>query len=110
MAPPVDSDGDGLLDAEDRCPNAAEDVDGFEDGDGCPDPDNDRDGVPDTEDACPLEAEVINGVRDDDGCPDKGQAKVHVDGARIVILEKSFPLLRQVASVLKANPQRNNFV
>ena len=28
-----------------RCASAAEDVDGFEDGDGCPDPDNDGDGI-----------------------------------------------------------------
>ncbi|WP_241759553.1 OmpA family protein [Pyxidicoccus parkwayensis] len=120
LPPPavVDSDGDGLVDTEDRCPNAAEDVDGFEDGDGCPDPDNDRDGVADAVDACPLEAEVINGVKDDDGCPDKGQSQVRVEGSRIVILDKvyfatgkdvilarSHPLLKQVASVLKANPQ-----
>jgi OOP family OmpA-OmpF porin len=115
---PADSDGDGLLDAEDRCPRAPEDVDGFEDGDGCPDPDNDRDGVADAQDACPLEAEVINGTKDEDGCPDKGASRVRVETERIaildkvyfatgrdVILAKSFPLLQQVASVLKANPQ-----
>ncbi|WP_426752651.1 OmpA family protein [Myxococcus sp. Y35] len=115
---PLDTDGDGLLDSEDVCPNAPEDVDGFEDEDGCPDPDNDQDGIPDAADQCPLEAETINGVKDDDGCPDKGKAQVRVEGARIVILDKvyfatgkdvilprSFSLLRQVASTLKANPQ-----
>ncbi|AEI68972.1 adventurous gliding motility protein AgmC [Corallococcus macrosporus] len=116
--PPVDTDGDGLMDPEDRCPDAPEDKDGFQDEDGCPDPDNDRDGIPDAEDTCPNEPETINGVKDEDGCPDKGTVKVLVDGERIVILEKvyfatgkdvilarSFPLLKQVAAVLRANPQ-----
>ncbi|MCE9667574.1 Ig-like domain-containing protein [Myxococcus stipitatus] len=117
-APPVDSDGDGIMDPQDKCPAHAEDKDGFQDEDGCPDPDNDKDGIPDVADKCPLEPEVINGVADDDGCPDKGKVKVQVDGERIVILEKvyfatgkdiilprSFPLLKQVAAVLRANPQ-----
>ena len=48
-----DRDRDGLSDRLDRCPGAAEDVDGHEDDDGCPDPDNDGDGNPDGSDACP---------------------------------------------------------
>ncbi|MFP2957253.1 OmpA family protein [Myxococcus sp. 1LA] len=116
--PPVDTDGDGIIDSEDLCPNAPEDKDGFEDEDGCPDPDNDQDGIPDAVDQCPLEAETINGVKDDDGCPDKGKSQVRVEGERIVILDKvyfatgrdvilarSHNLLRQVASTLKANPR-----
>ncbi|RKH40011.1 hypothetical protein D7Y23_35435 [Corallococcus sp. AB050B] len=116
--PPVDSDGDGLMDPDDKCPNAPEDKDGFQDEDGCPDPDNDKDGIPDTADKCPLEPETINGVEDEDGCPDKGKVKVLVEGERILILEKvyfatnkdvilprSFPILKQVAAVLRANPQ-----
>jgi outer membrane protein OmpA-like peptidoglycan-associated protein len=67
---PVDSDGDGVSDELDRCPATAEDVDGFEDEDGCPEHDNDRDFVPDVADRCPMEAETLNGVDDDDGCPD----------------------------------------
>ncbi|MCY1043439.1 Ig-like domain-containing protein [Corallococcus sp. bb12-1] len=115
---PVDTDGDGLMDPDDKCPNAPEDKDGFQDEDGCPDPDNDRDGIPDTADKCPNEPETINGVDDEDGCPDKGKVKVTVEGERIFILEKvyfatskdiilprSFPLLKQVAAVLRANPQ-----
>jgi hypothetical protein len=35
-APPRDRDGDGIRDAKDRCPNRAEDHDGVEDRDGCP--------------------------------------------------------------------------
>lgn len=34
--PPKDSDGDGILDINDKCPFSPEDFDGFEDGDGCP--------------------------------------------------------------------------
>lgn len=48
-----DPDGDGLRGDVDRCPAAAEDVDGFGDADGCPDTDNDGDGVPDAGDRCP---------------------------------------------------------
>jgi len=65
-----DADHDGIPDATDRCPNQAEDKDGFEDGDGCPDPDNDRDGIPDATDKCPNEAEDKDGFEDGDGCPD----------------------------------------
>ena len=35
--PDVDSDGDGILDKDDRCPKEPEDKDGFQDADGCPD-------------------------------------------------------------------------
>src|SRR6185436_15916504 len=48
-----DQDGDGILDNVDKCPTIAEDKDGFEDDDGCPDADNDQDGVPDATDTCP---------------------------------------------------------
>lgn len=34
----LDRDGDGIPDVADACSTAAEDVDGFEDADGCPDP------------------------------------------------------------------------
>ena len=61
-----DSDGDGLSDPTDNCPEIAEDKDGFEDDDGCPDEDNDKDGVTDRMDRCPLEV----GVVENGGCPD----------------------------------------
>ncbi|MBX3248617.1 MAG: OmpA family protein [Myxococcales bacterium] len=63
---PADTDGDGIPDDRDACPSEAEDLDGFEDADGCPDPDNDGDGVPDADDRCPLEA----GPAENEGCPD----------------------------------------
>jgi hypothetical protein len=70
--PPVDkdTDGDGVVDRLDRCPNELEDKDLFDDSDGCPDPDNDADGIPDATDKCPLEPEDKDGFQDDDGCPD----------------------------------------
>jgi hypothetical protein len=65
-----DQDGDGIEDSDDGCPPMPEDVDGFEDSDGCPDLDNDADGVDDGSDRCPAEAEDRDGTADDDGCPD----------------------------------------
>ncbi len=41
----LDSDGDGIEDRQDKRPFQAEDFDGFQDEDGCPDPDNDGDGL-----------------------------------------------------------------
>ncbi len=65
-----DTDQDGVPDPKDTCPNAAEDTDGFQDTDGCPDPDNDGDGIPDASDECGEEPEIKNGFQDEDGCPD----------------------------------------
>ncbi|MEM9195646.1 MAG: OmpA family protein [Myxococcota bacterium] len=65
-----DTDGDGLLDDVDQCVQEPEDIDSFEDENGCPDPDNDNDGILDSADACPLEPETVNDVEDTDGCPD----------------------------------------
>ena len=65
-----DSDGDGIPDTRDKCPNQKEDLDGFEDEDGCPEADNDRDGVPDERDKCPLRPEDVDKFQDEDGCPD----------------------------------------
>lgn len=66
-----DEDGDGIPDEDDQCREIAEDKDGFEDQDGCPDGDNDNDGVPDSEDKCPKQKEDEDGVDDDDGCPER---------------------------------------
>ncbi len=67
---PSDGDHDGVDDDEDKCPPLAEDPDGFEDADGCPDPDNDNDLIPDIDDLCPA-VEALEGQDDDeDGCTD----------------------------------------
>ncbi|MFP4013168.1 MAG: OmpA family protein [Chitinispirillaceae bacterium] len=65
-----DQDGDGIPDDADLCPNEPEDVDGYEDEDGCPDYDNDEDGIYDEDDQCPDEPEDMDGFQDNDGCPD----------------------------------------
>ena len=65
-----DEDGDGILDADDKCVGTAEDVDGYQDEDGCPDPDNDNDSILDGADKCPIEAEDFDGFEDEDGCAD----------------------------------------
>jgi outer membrane protein OmpA-like peptidoglycan-associated protein len=65
-----DSDGDGVLDRDDRCPHEKEDRDGFQDEDGCIDADNDRDGIPDELDRCRDKPEDHDGFKDEDGCPD----------------------------------------
>ena len=70
-----DTDGDGILDPDDQCPEDPEDPDGFEDEDGCPDLDNDKDGIPDKEDECPDDAEDKDEFEDEDGCPDPDNDK-----------------------------------
>ncbi len=65
----LDSDGDGVADASDRCAGDKEDRDGFQDDDGCADLDNDGDTVPDGEDRCPLQA----GAGSAQGCPNGDQ-------------------------------------
>jgi len=65
-----DADGDGITNAFDLCRHATEDVDGFRDHDGCPDPDDDDDGILDGRDKAPRQPETHNGYRDADGVPD----------------------------------------
>ncbi len=56
----TDTDGDGIYDKDDACPEVA----GIEEFNGCPD--TDGDGIEDSKDACPNEA----GSKEMDGCPD----------------------------------------
>lgn len=60
-----DTDGDGIDDACDLCPNVPENYNGYQDADGCPDPDRDGDGVFDEFDECPD----VPGLKPT-GCPD----------------------------------------
>ncbi len=89
--PPADTDNDGVIDANDKCPTVAglakyagcpipdTDKDGINDEqdkcptvaglsryNGCPIPDTDKDGINDEVDACPTEA----GISANHGCPD----------------------------------------
>ena len=55
-----DTDGDGIYDKNDKCPEVA----GIKEFDGCPDTDND--GIQDAEDACPT----VAGIAEFNGCAD----------------------------------------
>ena len=64
-----DRDGDGVPDDRDECPDLAEDRDGIQDNDGCPEDDADGDGILDAQDACPLIAGVWWNDPKKNGCP-----------------------------------------
>jgi outer membrane protein OmpA-like peptidoglycan-associated protein len=77
-----DPDRDGVHGSTDACPDQAEDLDGYDDADGCPELDNDKDGIADATDKCPAEAEDMDGFEDTDGCPEADNDKDGVaDGA-----------------------------
>jgi outer membrane protein OmpA-like peptidoglycan-associated protein len=77
-----DADGDGIPDDRDNCVNVPEDLDGYEDADGCPeDQDTDGDKIPDSKDQCPAAPEDYDGDMDDDGCPDAAKDR---DGDGII--------------------------
>jgi outer membrane protein OmpA-like peptidoglycan-associated protein len=105
-------------DATDRCPTSAEDRDGYQDDDGCPDLDNDLDGIADAQDRCPLES----GLAANSGClpaaPMPPAAAVQVTERAIELHESIFfarnsdrieqrstPLLDEIANVLKAHSE-----
>jgi outer membrane protein OmpA-like peptidoglycan-associated protein len=113
-APLPDRDGDGIPDAQDACPDRPEDIDGFEDADGCPDIDNDLDRVLDIADKCPNVPETYNGFEDDDGCPDTVPADVdalrgtiegliYADG-ETVVRDSALPGIRKIARTMAAHP------
>ena len=85
-----DSDGDGVANNRDDCPNVPEDRDGFEDGNGCPEDDNDKDQRADAVDKCPTESEDFDGFDDDDGCPELDN-----DGDSFADLDDTCPLDRE---------------
>ncbi len=66
-----DTDGDGIPDEIDACPEEPEDHKDPDPSDGCPAPsDRDGDGIPDQFDKCPDVPEDKDGVDDQDGCPE----------------------------------------
>ncbi|MEZ4470542.1 MAG: OmpA family protein [bacterium] len=93
---PIDTDGDGLVDADDRCPADPEDVDDFQDHDGCPDLDNDGDGVADAQDWCPNES----GIRQWEGCNGVTVA-VPFPFASARPEPEAAPLLAEMAAILR---------
>lgn len=58
---PKDTDGDGITDDKDKCPE----VPGVEKYEGCPVPDTDKDGINDDNDKCPT----VAGLARYQGCP-----------------------------------------
>jgi len=130
-APKDDRDGDTIVDAQDRCPDEPEDLDQFEDEDGCVDRDNDRDGIPDAQEFkggrwtncdrmldngvevdCRNRPEDLDGVADHDGCPDilcldqcqlKLTERVSLD-ARGRFTGEAASVLDAVAATMRAAP------
>ncbi len=106
--PDPDNDKDGVKDFADACVNVA----GVAENRGCPDVDTDGDTVVDRLDNCPKEP----GKPEQGGCMTKQLSKI--ESGRIAILEqvyfklnkadieaRSFPLLDNVASILKDHPE-----
>ena len=81
---PLDTDGDGIIDAEDRCPMVA----GVRENAGCP-ADADGDGIIDAEDKCPT----VAGVKANQGCP------ADTDGDGIIDSEDACPNVAGIASL-----------
>jgi OOP family OmpA-OmpF porin len=94
-----DKDRDGIPDDVDQCPEIPEDVDAFEDADGCPDIDDDDDGVIDKEDACPRVPGVPSADPKKNGCP-----APDADGDGIPDAVDACPHLKGVKS---DDPKRN---
>ncbi len=110
---PSDRDGDGIPDQFDKCPDEPEDKDGIQDQDGCPEVDADQDGIPDTKDACPKEPGQPDPDPKKNGCPKfiklEGSSvrvlqQVHFATGSATIEPDSFPMLGEIAALLKANP------
>lgn len=112
--PPPDKDADGIPDASDKCIDRPEDVDTFEDTDGCPDIDNDADRVLDIADKCEGQLETLNGYTDDDGCPDSVPADVEalrgsIEGllyaeGETAVRASANKFIERIAKVMVAHP------
>ena len=61
VPPPADTDKDGIIDTQDKCPT----VPGLAKYQGCPIPDTDKDGINDEQDKCPT----VPGLARYAGCP-----------------------------------------
>ena len=83
---PADSDGDGIIDSEDRCPTVA----GVKANQGCP-ADTDGDGIIDSEDACPS----VPGIASLKGCP----APKDADGDGVADVDDLMPTVAGLVSL-----------
>jgi OOP family OmpA-OmpF porin len=96
---PLDSDGDGVIDSADKCPNTPPGV--AVDSSGCP-PDSDGDGVPDYLDQCP--GTPVGATVNEVGCWSL-KATMLFDSNSSYIKKDAYPLLDEVATILEKNPQ-----
>jgi OOP family OmpA-OmpF porin len=99
IAKPVDSDGDGVTDDLDRCPDTPKGV--TVDAKGCP-LDSDGDGVPDYLDKCPNTPE--GATVDARGCWTYA-AVVMYDFDSAEIKSEAYPMLDEAVLILKKNPE-----
>lgn len=129
VASGMDTDNDGVIDAQDSCLYDAEDPDGFEDTDGCPDNDNDKDGVLDDADPCPDEKEgprwpfikgcpsshgaalqggqiVLRGHRDDDHVTEAGDLREELKFAARLMADEPGTIIIEVIYQEGKNPRR----
>jgi outer membrane protein OmpA-like peptidoglycan-associated protein len=102
-----DSDGDGIIDSNDKCPGHK----GTAKYMGCPTPDSDGDGINDDDDKCPA----VAGTAATNGCPafaDTVKTAVKKDTLRYVIYfepaksnikTEGFNIMTEVVKQLKAN-------
>ncbi len=115
LAGKLDSDGDGIADDADRCPDTAKTV--KVDPTGCP-LDSDRDGVPDYQDQCPNTAQGIK--VDAKGCPSPAAILsattstgtyvfkgIQFEAGKSDLKTGSYPILDAIAEALKAKPGLN---
>lgn len=98
----IDSDEDGIADAQDRCPELA----GVRSNKGCPS-DQDRDGVYDADDQCPNQAGLVenkgcpkdsdgDGIFDkDDQCPNKAGLKTENGCPKIKLTPEETAVLQE---------------
>lgn len=94
-----DSDGDGVADKLDKCPNTEAGI--KVDGSGCP-LDVDADGIPDSKDACPT----VKGIARLNGCPEFAPGPVvpiQFEFNSSVLRTSAYSVLDGLASSLKAN-------
>lgn len=82
VPPDSDDDNDRIMGAADKCPTEPEDLDNFQDDDGCPEADNDEDGIEDSKDKCANDPEDKDGFEDEDGCPEKDNDKDGIEDSK----------------------------
>ncbi len=102
----ADTDGDGIVDKDDRCP----DTKGVQRYFGCPVPDTDKDGINDESDRCPKEVGKI----ENNGCPvietpvlvpDTTHYIIYFEPNKSNLKSEAFNILQNIVLELKANPK-----